>query len=583
MNASFFLQRGSTKAVALAALRANVMIADTNLTITYMNAAVRQLLGKIEADLRKELPRFSMTTIIGSSIDIFHTNPSEQRSMLANLQEPHDETIVIGKHAFDLQIIPLLKGRKRIGFAVEWLDAKARMQTVDYAAQIAAISRAQAMIEFTTDGLIVNANDNFLNLMGYSLAEILGRHHSMFVETTYRQSSAYKEFWDKLGRGEYQNSEFTRITKSGRSVVIQGSYNPILDPHGKVMKVVKFAVDVTPRVANVNELAEALNDLADGKLQRRITMTFVPELDRLRTDFNRALEKLQDVMESIADNTKGFRSGSREIIRASDDLARRTEQQAASLEQTAAALDQITVTVKKTAQGTSEARDAVAAAKGDAEQSGAVVRQTVEAMNGIQGSSRQIGNIIGVIDEIAFQTNLLALNAGVEAARAGDAGRGFAVVATEVRALAQRSSDAAREIKALISASAQQVETGVSLVGETGKALNRIIEQVNRLNALVVDIAASAKEEATGLNEVNNAVNLMDQTTQQNAAMVEETTAAGHNLAKEAEALISLISRLIGQFSSGQAEVDDEPAVSSVASRSPARTKARRVAAAAAD
>ena len=350
---------------------------------------------------------------------------------------------------------------------------------------------------------------------------------------------------------------------------------------GKVMKVVKFAVDVTPRVANVNELADALNDLADGKLQRRIVMTFVPELDRLRTDFNRALERLQDVMESIADNTKGFRSGASEIIRASDDLARRTEQQAASLEQTAAALDQITVTVKKTAQGTSEARDAVAAAKGDAEQSGAVVRQTVEAMNGIQGSSRQIGNIIGVIDEIAFQTNLLALNAGVEAARAGDAGRGFAVVATEVRALAQRSSDAAREIKALISASAQQVETGVSLVGETGKALNRIIEQVNRLNALVVDIAASAKEEATGLNEVNNAVNLMDQTTQQNAAMVEETTAAGHNLAKEAEALISLISRLIGQFSSGQGETEDDAVVRSAASRSPARPKSRRVAAAA--
>ena len=212
--------------------------------------------------------------------------------------------------------------------------------------------------------------------------------------------------------------------------------------------------------------------------------------------------------------------------------------------QTAATLDEITATVRKTAEGASEARGVVTAAKDDAERSGTVIRETVTAMDGISDSSKKIGNIIGVIDEIAFQTNLLALNAGVEAARAGDAGRGFAVVATEVRALAQRSADAAKEIKTLISASSQQVATGVSLVGETGRALTRIVDQVNRLNVLVVAIAGSVQEQATGLGEVNSTVNQMDEVTQKNAGMVAETTAASQSLAAEAAELI----RLMGQF-----------------------------------
>ena len=261
-----------------------------------------------------------------------------------------------------------------------------------------------------------------------------------------------------------------------------------------------------------------------------------------------AMDKLQETMKAIAHNTQGVRAGAGEITQASDDLSRRTEQQAASLEETAAALDQITATVRKTAEGANEARSAAATAKTDAERSGEVVRETVNAMSGIEASSKQIGNIIGVIDEIAFQTNLLALNAGVEAARAGDAGRGFAVVATEVRALAQRSADAAKEIKTLISASSQQVDAGVKLVGETGKSLERIVAQVAKLNGLVGDIAASAQEQATGLNQVNTAVNQMDQVTQQNAAMVEQSTAASHSLADEAAEL----ARLVGQFQIGQ-------------------------------
>jgi len=301
----------------------------------------------------------------------------------------------------------------------------------------------------------------------------------------------------------------------------------------------------------VEALADGLESLAKGDLLIRLNTPFSTAYEKLRENFNTALGTLQSTMLSIGANTQAVRAGAEEITQASDDLSRRTEQQAASLEETAAALDEITATVRKTAEGAREARDVVATAKTDAERSGAVVKETVAAMTGIENSSKQIGNIIGVIDEIAFQTNLLALNAGVEAARAGDAGRGFAVVATEVRALAQRSADAAKEIKLLISASGAQVASGVTLVGETGKALGRTLEQVEQLNRLVSDIAASALEQATGLHEVNTAVNQMDQVTQQNAAMVEQATAASHSLAGEATEL----ARLVAQFQTGAAQI----------------------------
>ncbi|OYV40163.1 MAG: hypothetical protein B7Z81_02400 [Acidocella sp. 20-61-6] len=300
----------------------------------------------------------------------------------------------------------------------------------------------------------------------------------------------------------------------------------------------------------VDSLAQGLERLSSCDLVFRLNNSFPGEYEKLRSDFNAAMETLQETMKTISASTEGVRSGVGEITQASDDLSRRTEQQAASLEETAAALDEITTTVRHSAERAAEARSVATAAKTDAEHSGEVVSEAVKAMSGIESSSSQIGNIIGVIDEIAFQTNLLALNAGVEAARAGDAGRGFAVVATEVRALAQRSADAAKEIKTLISASGAQVNTGVKLVGETGKALTRIVDHISRLNTLVADIAASAEEQSTGLNQVNTAVNQMDQVTQQNAAMVEEATAAAHGLASEAETL----GNLMGQFQVGQIE-----------------------------
>jgi len=293
----------------------------------------------------------------------------------------------------------------------------------------------------------------------------------------------------------------------------------------------------------VETLAAALARLAEGDLTTRIDQAFVGEYAALRTDFNAAINQLEDALRVILRNVGAIHGGAQEISNAADDLSKRTEQQAASLEQTAAAIEQITVTVRRSADGARKASVVVGESRADADGSTAVVGETVAAMTEIETSSQQIGQIIGVIDEIAFQTNLLALNAGVEAARAGDAGKGFAVVASEVRALAQRSAEAAKEIKALISASAAQVTTGVDLVGRTGKALHNIAERIGGIDRLVHEISASTQEQATGLGQINEAVNHMDQVTQQNAAMVEQTTAASHALANEAEDLAALVQR----------------------------------------
>jgi len=297
------------------------------------------------------------------------------------------------------------------------------------------------------------------------------------------------------------------------------------------------------QAAVVASIAEGLSKLSAGVLTHRIDQAFTPAYEKLRADFNDAIGQLQETLKVVSTNTAGISSGTDEIAQASDDLSRRTEQQAASLEETAAALDQITATVKKTAVSARGASEAIGAARTEAVHSGEVVSDAVEAMGQIEQSSKQISQIIGVIDEIAFQTNLLALNAGVEAARAGEAGRGFAVVASEVRALAQRSAEAAKEIKALISASSQQVGRGVGLVGETGTALQSIVAKVAEIDLLVTEIAASAQEQASGLTQVNTAVNQMDQVVQQNAAMVEEATAATHSLKRDATELKRLISR----------------------------------------
>jgi methyl-accepting chemotaxis protein len=420
-----------------------------------------------------------------------------------------------------------------------------------------ALSRAQAVIEFTPDGQILTANENFLEAVGYSLTEIQGKHHRMFVEPAFAASPDYADFWRKLNVGEFVAAEFKRVGKGGREVWIQASYNPIFDHKRRIAKVVKFATVVTGRVHAVHEIATGLERLANNDLTYRIDTTVDPQFDKVRADFNSAMASLDEAMGVVAHATQGVGAGAHEISVASDDLSRRTEQQAASLEETAAALDQITATVNRSAQGAKQASEAATAARSDAARSGEIVGDAVAAMGEIEKSSGQIINIIGVIDEIAFQTNLLALNAGIEAARAGEAGRGFAVVAQEVRALAQRSADAAKEIKTLIASSTAQVSRGVRLVGDTGGALAAIVEKVGQIDGLISEIAQSSREQAVGISEVNTAVNRMDQVTQQNAAMVEEANAASNNLQTEAAELTRLVARFI--TSAGVEMVEAKP------------------------
>ncbi len=432
----------------------------------------------------------------------------------------------------------------------------ARLTNADFEGKVTAISRVQAVIEFKPTGEIITANENFLATLGYTLEEVVGKHHAMFVDPATRQSQQYREFWETLRRGEFVSDQFTRIGNGGRQVLIEASYNPIFGLDGKVCKVVKFATDCTGRVRAVEAIGEGLAQLARNNLTYQIEHTLHPAFDSLRNDFNRSVQQLQTTMAQVAASSETVKAGSEQIAASSDDMSRRIEQQAASLEQTAAALDQVTATVKRSAEGMVQAATAASDAKAGALRSGDVMAEAAAAMTDIEQSSGKITQIIGVIDEIAFQTNLLALNAGVEAARAGDAGRGFAVVAQEVRALAQRSAEAAKEIKGLIATSSDGVKRGVKLVGDTASALSGISGKVAEIDGLISEVAQASKEQATGLSEVNTAINQMDQVTQQNAAMVEEATAAAAGLKNETNDMAALMA----QFRLGESDTAPEAA-----------------------
>ncbi|BCB17323.1 methyl-accepting chemotaxis protein [Bosea sp. ANAM02] len=439
------------------------------------------------------------------------------------------------------------KPTKIVKFATDITAQKAEIANSE--AQIAAIRKSQAVIEFNLDGIVLDANENFLNAVGYRLDEIKGQHHRLFIAPEQHQSDEYKRFWAKLGRGEYDEGEYLRIGRGGRRIWIQATYNPILDSAGRPYKVVKFASDITERrreqealQLTVTETQQVVAAAKQKNLNPRIEMAGkAGDLRNLCEGVNALIETLCDVVTTTAEISGTLTAGSSTINQDSRNLAQRTEEQASSLEETAATTEELAASVKQSAARAQDATVLGEKANAIAHRGGDIVTAAIAAMERIERASANIADIINVIDTIAFQTNLLALNAAVEAARAGEAGRGFAVVASEVRALAQRSSDSANDIKKLITDSGEEVAAGVKLVQDAGAALTEIVQSSQQVSNALADISIASQEQANGIEEVAKVVAHLDEMTQQNATMVEQSHAVAGTLEGSAKRLQSLV------------------------------------------
>jgi methyl-accepting chemotaxis protein len=483
---------------------------------------------------------------------------------------------------------------KVVNFATDINEQQTR--TALYESEIVAIRRVRAMIEFELDGTIRMANSNFLKMFDYTLEEVAGKHHSMLLTAAQREKPEFRDLWQRLGRGEYQAGEFVYVGKHGREVWLQGYFSPTMDANGRPAAVVSYNTDVTAQVrmsqqlqATVLQTQAAVKAALQGDLTQRVDLegktghvealsrgvnelfdtmgTIIDDVNvvvecakqrdlsarvdtvgksgafgQLASGINALIGNMMTLVQQIKTSAAEVKTGAEEISKGNLNLSQRTEEQAASLEETASSMEEMTSTVRQTADNAGQANQLALAARRQAEKGGTVVGAAINSMAGINAASKKIADIIGVIDEIAFQTNLLALNAAVEAARAGEQGRGFAVVATEVRNLAGRSATAAKEIKALIRDSVTRVDEGSKLVDESGKTLEEIQAAVKKVTDIVAEIAAASREQSTGIEQVNKSVMQMDQSTQQNAALVEQAAAASQAIVEQAHSLNHMIS-----------------------------------------
>ena len=435
------------------------------------------------------------------------------------------------------------KASKIVKFALDITEQ--RNKAAEFEGKMNAASRAQVIVEFSPDGIVMAANENFLTVSGYALHEVKGQHHRLFCEPAYANSGEYAALWQKLQRGELEAGVYQQRGKDGNTIWLQASYNPIVDLHGKVYKVVVYATDVTGQKtvqAEMEQLVQesqvVLGAVAVNDLSREMTGTYHGELAQIKESINAVVHNLIETIATVREVVESVTSGSEEINRGNCDLSQRTSEQASSLEETSASMEEMTSTVKQNADNAKQASQLAVAARETADRGGSVTTRAVAAMEEINKSSKQIADIITVIDEIAFQTNLLALNAAVEAARAGEHGRGFAVVAAEVRNLAQRSATAAKEIKGLINESIERVTEGSELVNQSGKTLGEIVSSVKRVSDIILEISAASQEQASGIDQVNKAIMVVDETTQQNAALVEQVTSASQSMKSQSEELL---------------------------------------------
>jgi methyl-accepting chemotaxis protein len=462
-------------------VRSNVMLADDTYNIMYMNSSLKSMMKDAEAEIRRAMPSFDSTKLVGANMDVFHKNPAHQRKLMESLTGTHETRISIGTQKFFLVATAVMdKHGKRSGTVVEW-----RNETIEKA------------IEGEVDGLVKAA-----------------------VAGDFSQRVPLE------GKKEFMLNLATAM-------------NTLCETTGKAL----------------DEFAGMFGALAEGDMTPRVSGEYQGMFGKLKDDANSMAERIGSTISEIKQAAREVSNASAEISTSTTDLSQRTEEQAASLEETSASMEEISATVKKNAENAQQANQFTSETRSVAERGGAVVGNAVNAMARIEESSRKISDIIGVIDEIARQTNLLALNAAVEAARAGEAGRGFAVVATEVRSLAQRSSQAAKDIKDLITNSSGQVKEGVDLVNRTGASLQEIVDSIKKVADIVADIANASAEQSTGIEEVNKALTQMDEVTQQNSALVEENAATAKTLADQSTAMDERVAffRLVQSAASGHA------------------------------
>ena len=543
------------KSAAFEGSSAPMLMVDAASIVTFVNPTCAAMLDELMPDLAELWPGAVIGGWIG--LDLGHLAGIADHLMQENATDPI--SVRIGARDVTIQINPARDHKgNRIGAVVEWNDCTVEQRN---AAILSGIDSAQLRMDFDKRGICLSLNGVAAKRMAETDVGLVGKSLERILDAAQTDGMTSGEMAANALAGDPLHGKIRCLSENGEAVIVDGGFVPVRSQDGKFERTILLGSDVTSaerqmrqsreeqaRVADeqgivVRALGEGLRRLSVGDLANELTQGFPAEYEELRTNFNLAVSSLRDAVGSVTQNVESIRNETSEITTAADDLSRRTERQAATLEQTAAALDELTSSVRSAADGADAASKMSADAQANAEQGGVVASLAVQAMDEIKTSSRKISKITSVIDDIAFQTNLLALNAGVEAARAGEAGRGFAVVATEVRALAQRSSEAASEINALISNSAEQVQQGVDLVDRTGTALSAIVSSVSDISERVTEIASSAREQSTGLNELNMAVNELDHVTQQNAAMFEETTAASHALTAETDALAAAVAR----------------------------------------